>query len=146
MEEPFDYSKVPFDFGLCAAESCPLASTCLRQIAFRHAPANYLFLPTLNPNHLKALKNKCDCYCSNEKVRFAKGFMRTINALTVSVADTFRYRMISYLGRKNYYQKRKGALQLTPAEQKRVITTAKELGIIQQEYFDSYLEEYNWNQ
>ena len=35
MEEPFDYSQVPFTFGMCAAENCPQASTCLRQIALR---------------------------------------------------------------------------------------------------------------
>ncbi|WP_347394484.1 DUF6078 family protein, partial [Parabacteroides leei] len=30
MKESFDYSKVPYDFGLCAAENCPKATTCLR--------------------------------------------------------------------------------------------------------------------
>ena len=35
-------------------------------------------------------------------------------------------------------------MNLTPAEQQRVITIAKELGVIQQEYFDGYVEEYNW--
>ena len=90
-------------------------------------------------------KDKCDYYCSNEKVLYAKGFMRTVNALTVRVADTFRYRMISYLGRKNYYLKRKGELNLTPAEQQQVIAIAKSLGVIQKEYFDSYIEEYNWD-
>ena len=84
MEEPFDYSQVPFTFGMCAA-------------------------------------------------------------LTVRVANTFRYRMIGYLGRKNYYLKRSGKLALTPAEQQWIINTAKELGVIQSEYFDSYIVEYNWD-
>ena len=145
MEEPFDYSQVPFTFGMCAAENCPQASTCLRQIALKHAPANKVFLPIMNPNHIKGIKEKCDYFCSNEKVRYAKGFMCTINALTVRVANTFRYRMIGYLGRKNYYLKRSGKLALTPAEQQWIINTAKELGVIQSEYFDSYIEEYNWD-
>ena len=134
MEEPFDYSQVPFTFGMCAAENCPQASTCLRQIALKHAPANKVFLPIMNPNHIKGIKEKCDYFCSNEKVRYAKGFMCTINALTVRVANTFRYRMIGYLGRKNYYLKRSGKLALTPAEQQWIINTAKELGVIQSEY------------
>lgn len=78
-------------------------------------------------------------------MRYAKGFMCTINALTVRVANTFRYRMIGYLGRKNYYLKRSGKLALTPAEQQWIINTAKELGVIQSEYFDSYIVEYNWD-
>ena len=93
----------------------------------------------------KPYKEKCDYFCSNEKVRYAKGFMCTINALTVRVANTFRYRMIGYLGRKNYYLKRSGKLALTPAEQQWIINTAKELGVIQSEYFDSYIVEYNWD-
>ena len=67
MEEPFDYSQVPFTFGMCAAENCPQASTCLRQIALKHAPANKVFLPIMNPNHIKGIKEKCDYFCSNEK-------------------------------------------------------------------------------
>ena len=49
------------------------------------------------------------------------------------------------LGRKNYYLKRSGKLALTPAEQQWIINTAKELGVIQSEYFDSYIVEYNWD-
>lgn len=145
MEKLLDYSQAPASFGLCAAEDCPHAATCLRQLALKQVPANRIFLPILNPNRTKSTKKTCDYYCSNEKVRYAKGFMRTINALTLQVAESFRYRMISYMGRKNYYLKRKGESVLTPAEQQRVIATAKELGIVQNEYFDSYVEEYRWD-
>ena len=48
-KETFDYSKVPHNFGLCAAADCSHADTCLRRIAYSHAPANITFLPTLNP-------------------------------------------------------------------------------------------------
>ena len=41
--------------------------------------------------------------------------------------------------------KRSGKLALTPAEQQWIINTAKELGVIQSEYFDSYIVEYNWD-
>ena len=53
--------------------------------------------------------------------------------------------MISYFGRKNYYLKRRGALKITPAEQIHVINVAKELGVVLNDYFDGYVEEYNWN-
>ena len=132
MNESFDFSLVPYTFGLCAAEGCPRAATCLRRIALEHAPAKRVFLPIMNH------------YRSDEKVRYARGFMCTINALTVRVADTFRYRMIGYMGRKNYYLKRKGGINLSPADQQQVIAVAKELGVIRKDYFDGYVEEYNW--
>lgn len=144
MNESFDFSLVPYTFGLCVAEGCPRAATCLRRIALEHAPAKRVFLPIMNPNRLKAQDGACDYYRSDEKVRYARGFMCTINALTVRVADTFRYRMIGYMGRKNYYLKRKGGINLSPADQQQVIAVAKELGVIRKDYFDGYVEEYNW--
>lgn len=69
MKEPFDYSIVPYTFGLCAAEECPRATTCLRHIALEYAPAERVFLSIMNPNRLKAMKSACDYYRSNEKVR-----------------------------------------------------------------------------
>ena len=144
MDAPFDYSEVPFDFGMCAAENCPSATTCLRQIALKHTPENILFPQTLNPLAIKKGKGKCKYYKDATKVLNAVGFMRTVNALTLCVADTFRNRMIAYLGRKNYYLKRKGKLPLSLSEQKKVVTLAKELGVDLDEYFDGYVESYNW--
>ena len=40
-----------------------------------------------------------------------------------SVADAFRYRMIEYMGRKNYYLKRRGDMNLSPVEQRPVSYT-----------------------
>ncbi|WP_075557335.1 DUF6078 family protein [Parabacteroides timonensis] len=144
MKESFDYSKVPYDFGLCAAENCPKATTCLRQIALKHAPENITFLRIMNPNTLKKMKGTCKFYRPNTKIQNAIGFMRTVNALTLRVADTFRLRMISYLGRKNYYLKRRGGSPLSPAEQQHIVILAKELGVILDEYFDGYVESYDW--
>lgn len=102
MKEPFDYSIVPYTFGLCAAEECPRATTCLRHIALEYAPAERVFLSIMNPNRLKAMKGACDYYRSNEKVRYARGFMRTISALTVRVADTLSATYLQrYLQRYN---------------------------------------------
>lgn len=72
-KETFDYSKVPHNFGLCAAADCSHADTCLRRIAYSHAPANITFLPTLNPKTLEAMAGKCEYYRSNKKVNYAKG-------------------------------------------------------------------------
>ena len=144
MEQPFDYSIVPFGFGLCAIQDCPLASTCLRHTAFRYAPAKEIFVLTINPAYLKAMKGKCNKFLSNEKTHYAKGFMCIINTLTVQASNTFRNRMIHYFGRKNYYAKRKGEMLISPAEQERIKATANELGVILNNYFDSYIDEYNW--
>ena len=144
MDKPFDYSEVPFNIGLCAAESCPNAATCLRQIAFKYVPEEVLFPSILNPRIIAKTKGKCKYYRPDTKIRLAKGFMRTVNALTLCEADSFRSRMIALLGRKNYYLKRKGGAPLSPTEQQRIVAIAKHSGVVLDEYFDEYIESYNW--
>lgn len=140
----FDYSKVPFRFGLCGATGCPHAETCLRRIAYDYVPANITFPPTLHPNTIKAMAGKCKYYRSNKKLRYAKGFVRTTEALAVNMSGKFRYNLIGRWGLRRYYQKRKGETLLSPAEQEEVITLAKQLNLHLEEYFDAYVEEYNW--
>ena len=75
MKEPFDYSIVPYTFGLCAAEECPRATTCLRHIALEYAPAERVFLSIMNPNRLKAMKSACDYYLSLIHILFLLGIV-----------------------------------------------------------------------
>lgn len=144
MEDTFDYSQVPYGFGHCAATGCDKAATCLRHIALRYAPEERTFPPTLNPQKLEAMQGKCDYYVSNEPVRYAKGFLRTVNALQVGVADTFRWRLIGRMGRKNYYHSRRGARLISPEEQRYIIGVARELGLQLDDYFDTYVFTYHW--
>ena len=142
--ETFDFSEVPYSFGVCAANICPKASVCLRHIALEHAPAKYPFLPTLTPNKLASMKDRCEYFRSVEKIRYAKGFIHTLNALTVGVAGTFRWRLILHFGRKNYYLVRKGDLLIKPADQQFIVRLAQESGLQLDDYFDDYVDGYNW--
>lgn len=144
MREKLNYAEVPYDFGLCAIDGCSQGDTCLRQIAYNYAPANYPFLKMLSPKVAKVAADKCKYYCSNEKVRYAKGFKGTLGALPVRVSGTFRNRLVGSWGIRKYYQRRKGETLLGPAEQRQLIALAKELGVHLNEYFDGYVEEYNW--
>lgn len=144
MKDSFDYSQVPFAFGHCAGAGCDKADTCLRHIAFCHAPADCAFLSTLNPRKQAEMQGKCEYYLSDEPVRYAKGFLRTVNALTVGMADTFRWRVIGHLGRKNYYHFRRGGKLLSPAEQQYIMRVAKDLGLMLDDYFDAYISGYHW--
>lgn len=114
------------------------------RIAYTHTPASVTFPPTLNPKTIEARTGKCEYYRSNQKVRYAKGFVRTTEALAVSASGTFRYGLIGTWGIRKYYQKRKGETLLSPSEQQKVMALAKKLGLQQEEYFDSYVEEYSW--
>lgn len=143
MMKDTSYSKIPSNYGLCAAD-CPRGDTCLRRIAYDRIPANVVFPPTLHLKAIEAMAGKCKYYRSNEKVRYAKGFLCTAGALAVSVSGTFRCRLIGSWGVRRYYQKRKGETLLSPAEQQQVVALARKLGVRVDEYFDGYVEEYDW--
>ena len=59
-------------------------------------------------------------------------------------ASPFRYRLIGLWGIRRYYQKQKGETLLSPEEQQQVIAIARNLGLQQTEYFDAYVEEYDF--
>ena len=140
----FDYSQVPYNYGACAADNCPKSSTCLQHLALEHAPAKPAFLLTLSPSAIKNIKGDCKYYRPNIEIRYAKGFLNLIGSLKVNAAQTFRCRLISHFGRKNYYLARKGEWLIHPTEQQYIIKQAKELGLETNDYFDGYIDGYDW--
>ena len=141
--ENFDYSVVPSGFGHCMAK-CPQAETCLRHIAYEHLPANKTFVRMLVPRIAEQAQEKCQYYCPNTKVRYAKGFARIIDELSVKQAASFRERMIGKMGRKKYYASRKGDRLLPPAEQKLIRSVLRSLGASDENCFDDYIDCFVW--
>ena len=68
MMKDTSYSKIPSNYGLCAAD-CPRGDTCLRRIAYDRIPANVVFPPRVHLKSIEAMAGKCKYYRSNEKVR-----------------------------------------------------------------------------
>lgn len=139
MNEVIDLNEMPAMFGMCNVKECALAETCLRQIVYpavakKKAP----FLSMLNPEWLAVQKGSCKHYLKNEKVRRAFGFITTLNAIPSGKVGSFRASLISRMGRKRYYQTRKGEVMLTEAEAQLIVKQANRLGVELEEYFDRY--------
>ena len=139
MNEVIDLNEMPSTFGMCNVKKCPQAASCLRQVVYpavaqKKAP----FLSMLNPEWLEAQNGACKYYLKNEKVRRAFGFITTIKAIPSGKVGSFRASVISRMGRKRYYQTRKGEVMLTEAEAQLIVKLANRLGIELEEYFDRY--------
>lgn len=141
--EKFDCSVVLREFDHCMA-SCPQAATCLRHIAYEHLPADKAFVRMLVPHMAEQTQEKCKYYCSNAKVRYAKGLARIIDELSVKQAAAFRERMIGKMGKKHYYASRKGDRLLPPAKQKQVRSVLRSLGAPDENCFDGYTDCFVW--
>ncbi len=144
MDTPITYSDVPRGYGLCMAENCPMAATCLRQIAYKLLPEDTSIHPIFNPKTAIKIVDRCKQYKPVVKIRYAYGFMCIFKDITVRNEANFRCRMISHFGKKSYYMRRKGLQRILPDEQKYIIQYAKSIGIVLDEYFDSYQEAYAW--
>lgn len=70
--------------------------------------------------------------------------MNLIGTLRVDGYNTFRWKMISHFGRKNYYLARKGELAIHPDDQQYIIQLAQELKAETEDYFDSYFNGFDW--
>lgn len=139
MNEVIDLNEMPATFGMCNVKECALAETCLRQIVYPVvAKKKEPFLSMLNPEWLAVQKGMCKYYLKNEKVRRAFGFITTLKAIPSGKVGSFRASVISHMGRKRYYQTRKGEVMLTETEAQMIVKQANRLGIELEEYFDRY--------
>lgn len=139
MNEVIDLDDMPTMFGMCNVKECAQAGTCLRQVVYpavakKKAP----FLPMLNPEWQATQKGTCKYYLKNEKVRRAFGFITTLKAIPSGKVNSFRASVISRMGRKRYYQTRKGEVMLTEAEAQLIVKQANRVGVELEEYFDRY--------
>ncbi len=138
MNEVIDLNEMPAIFGMCNQTECPHASTCLRHIVYPYASANKMFLNLLNSKWLETQNGNYKCYMKSQKERRAFGFIRTVRAIPSGSVKSFRSALIANMGRKRYYQTRKGEIMLTKAEEQLVIKFANKFGITLDDYFDKY--------
>lgn len=81
MKEEIDFTKVPYQYAMCLNRKCSKANTCLRQLTEQSVPEKIEYWDILSPKHLAALQGDCPYYRSNTKVRYAKGFIKILEAL-----------------------------------------------------------------
>ena len=64
---------IPAGYPLCLHADCPMAKTCLRQLAFCRCKEMGTYLNLINPT-LCTKEDSCPHYAGSQPVRFAKGF------------------------------------------------------------------------
>ena len=117
MKEEIDFTKVPYQYAMCLNRKCSKANTCLRQLTEQSVPEKIEYWDILSPKHLAALQGDCPYYRSNTKVRYAKGFIKILEALPYKQMQAVISHLMSFFGRRTYYRVRKGERLLTPSEQ-----------------------------
>lgn len=144
MSEPIDFSKMPNAFRMCNVADCKQAETCLRRLAYEAYTSEKPFINMLNPKCMAVQKGKCPYYLNCEPVRRARGFIRTVNAISSGKLNSFRLSAMARMGYRRYYRARKGEVLLTKAEEDLIVNLANRYGLQMESYFDTYEQVLLW--
>lgn len=144
MRQVIESEAIPDGYLLCLNRECPLANTCLRQLAEQKMTGDTKYWHIISPKYQSELKGECPDYRQEKKIVYAKGFLKMLGGLTVDQCKPVINDLIRLFGRRSYYRVRKGERLLTPDEQQWVLRVLIRNGVDKPVEFDAYLEDYAW--
>jgi hypothetical protein len=136
--------KVPNNYALCIKGDCPKSANCLRHAAVAMMQAEVQRWQIVSPAYLTQMEGECPMFRSAEKVRYARGFIRMMSAMTVQQAHMVKESLIATFGMAMYYRMRKGTRLITPTEQETIYNLLEQQGVTNRPAFDAYTEDYLW--
>ena len=137
------YTSLPSHYTVCEHSDCPMAATCLHQLAYTELLKTEPVLHLLNPT--QCTKNEtCKFYRNNTPVTYARGFTNFQKKMYPHQYQAFMHKLIGKFSRNGYFERRRGETVLSPKEQETVLAALKEAGISEEMKFDSYESHINW--
>ncbi len=100
--------QAPHNFGVCASACCTKRFDLPALYSLAECFPAISVPATLTPRKLESMKGKCEYYRPEYAGALCPRLHPGGRVAHGSVAGTFRLRLISYFGRKNYYLARKG--------------------------------------
>lgn len=135
-------NEIPVNFSLCCVSDCPVASHCLRRLAFDVLTQEPEYLTIVNP-HRTLPSEACEYYRSDELQDFARGFAKMQEEMLPRQYKTFMTRLQGHFGRTGYFERRRGERLCSPQEIAIVREVLGEMGLSHLD-FDGYEQHRNW--
>ena len=140
-----EYTSLPKDYPLCEHSSCPMAATCLHQVAYSMMmEQNAEYLRLINPTRWSK-DEACTYYRDKKPVIFARGFTNFQKRMYPQQYDQFMTTLILHFGRNQYFKRRRGDILLPPEEQEVIRLMLEKVGADSKMDFDKYEEHINWS-
>ena len=138
-----EYKSLPVTYPVCEHSNCPMAATCLHQMAYSTLMEKEEYLQLINPT--RCSKNKsCRYYRDSKPVTYARGFTNFQKRMYPDQYSTFMSICIRHWSRNPYFERRRGERALPPDEQAFILKALKKAGVTEEMKFDSYEENTNW--
>ena len=144
MDKDFDHKQVPFDWLLCYVSDCSHREECMRYQVCQQMPEGVSHHPCVLPNAVRTAQ--CPYFHAIKKVRVAIGFQNIFYDVKARDIAQMRSELAAYLGRGgSYFRYRKGALQLSPAQQEWIRKLFRRYGYSEDVRFDDTKDVYVFN-
>lgn len=141
----YNDTVIPNNYSVCQLVDCPMAATCLHQIAY--APLiedeDSKYLSLIKPALCKE-NESCVFYRNAAPVTFARGFTNFQKKMLPGQYQGFKAKLMSHYGRNPYFDRRSGNLRLDLKEQQLILQVLKGEGVTQEVKFDAYETDINW--
>ncbi len=134
--------NLPSNYAVCILADCPMASQCLRHVAFDEMAERNDFMRVISPC-VCSKNEKCKHYRSAQPLTFALGFTNMQKRMYPDQYKRFVNLLMQDHGRTTFYKKRKGTKPLHPKEQAKILSILRRIGITEELKFDRYEEMYD---
>ena len=117
MENEIDYSTMPHNYEVCWHRTCPMAETCLRQLAAEHLEDNVHFVKSVNLLAVHPETGTCRDFRPVRYVRHAYGLRHIYDQVPSAVKRKIYFDIWKQLGNTMYYHYYNERRPITPREQ-----------------------------
>lgn len=138
-----NYADIPNDYPVCLHQDCPMADTCLRQIAYNILVNNDRTIRIVNPTQCSK-NSDCIFYRNSTPVIYALGFSNFKKHMLPDQYNSFMDVCYQRWNRNPLYERRRGVKALTPEDQNFVLNAVRTAGVTEDLKFDNYEEKLNW--
>ena len=129
---------------LCYNATCPRKDHCLHWLVGQWASDDTLYATVVNPYRKDVVAGTCTDYCSNAKVKMARGMLNFYENIPEPKAKAIRSDLIATFNKTLYFKWRNGGKPITPEQQAQIASICRAHGWTEPPVYDAYYEEYQF--
>ena len=129
---------------LCYNATCPRKDHCLHWLVGQWASDDTLYATVVNPYRKDVVAGTCTDYCSNAKVKMARGMLNFYENIPEGKAKAIRSDLIATFNKTLYFKWRNGEKPITPEQQTQIASICRANGWTEPPVYDAYYEEYQF--
>lgn len=137
------HTEFPLGYPVCQFADCPVASSCLHNLAYAPLKQKETYLRLINPDKC-AKSETCTFYRSDKPITYARGFTNFQKRMFPEQYQHFMSICVKRFGRNPYYERRRGDYGIPPSEQNFILDALKQSGVTEEMQFDGYSLQINW--